>query len=36
MNGHAFKAQLDYFYLFGHNDESAKDHQVRVQLDVSF
>jgi len=36
LNGHAFKVQLDYFYLFGHNDESAKDHQVRLQLDVSF
>lgn len=36
LNGHAFKVQLDYFYVFGHNDEEQKDHQVRLQLDVSF
>ncbi|AKJ05857.1 phosphate-selective porin O/P [Archangium gephyra] len=35
LNGHAFKLQTDYFYIFGH-DRSAGRHIARLQLDASF
>ncbi|MFY0569573.1 porin [Archangium lansingense] len=35
LNGHAFKLQTDYFYIFG-NDPSVHRHVVRLQLDASF
>ncbi|WPB80319.1 porin [Archangium violaceum] len=35
LNGHAFKLQTDYFYIFGH-DRSASRHVARLQLDASF
>ena len=34
LNGHAFKVQGDYFYLFG--PEGTPQHLARVQLDASF
>ena len=34
LNGHAFKIQGDYFYIFG--PEGAPRHLARVQLDASF
>ncbi len=35
LNGHAFKIQTDYFYIFGYDPDKGR-HQVRVQLDASF
>ena len=35
LNGHAFKLQTDYFYIFG-EDRSAGRHVARLQLDASF
>ncbi|MFY0529911.1 porin [Archangium gephyra] len=35
LNGHAFKLQTDYFYIFGH-DRAAGRHVARLQLDASF
>jgi len=35
LNGHAFKVQSDYFYIFGSPDGDPR-HQVRLQLDASF
>lgn len=35
LNGHLFKVQADYFYLFG-TQTTGQGHQARVQLDVSF
>jgi hypothetical protein len=35
LNGHAFKIQSDYFYVFG-NDFSKGGHVARLQLDASF
>ena len=35
LNGHAFKIQSDYVYLFGNELEHGR-HAVRVQLDASF
>jgi hypothetical protein len=35
LNGHLFKVQADYFYLFG-TRTTGQGHQARVQLDVSF
>ena len=35
LNGHAFKIQTDYAYLFGQKVEGGK-HVVRIQLDASF
>lgn len=35
LNGHAFKLQTDYFYIFG-SDRSAGRHVARLQLDASF
>ncbi|HEX2573738.1 MAG TPA: cell envelope integrity protein TolA [Polyangia bacterium] len=34
LNGHLFKLQADYFYLFG-TTTTARGHQLRFQLDVS-
>jgi hypothetical protein len=34
LNGHAFKLQGDYFYIFGPDGEPR--HQARLQLDASF
>ena len=35
LNGHAFKLQSDYFYVFG-RELSGGHHLARVQLDASF
>jgi hypothetical protein len=35
LNGHAFKLQTDYFYLFG-EDVGTGSHALRAQLDASF
>jgi hypothetical protein len=35
LNGHAFKVQSDYFYIFGSSGVDPR-HQVRLQLDASF
>lgn len=35
LNGHAFKLQTDYFYIFG-REHSAGRHLARLQLDASF
>jgi hypothetical protein len=35
LNGHFFKLQADYFYLFGKVEDQGR-HQVRVQLDATF
>ncbi|HEX8699081.1 MAG TPA: porin [Myxococcaceae bacterium] len=35
LNGHAFKVQSDYFYIFGDEGIDPR-HQVRLQLDASF
>jgi hypothetical protein len=35
LNGHAFKVQSDYFYIFGSPDGDPR-HHVRLQLDASF
>ena len=35
LNGHAFKVQGDYFYIFGSSGVDAR-HQARLQLDASF
>lgn len=35
LNGHAFKLQADYFYVFG-EDLAAGNHALRAQLDASF
>lgn len=35
LNGHLFKLQADYFYIFG-EDIGAASHSLRAQLDVTF
>ena len=35
LNGHLFKLQADYFYLYGDSIDNGR-HQVRLQLDASF
>jgi hypothetical protein len=35
LNGHAFKLQADYFYIFG-EDVGTASHCLRAQLDASF
>jgi hypothetical protein len=35
LNGHFFKLQADYFYVFGKIEDQGR-HQVRVQLDATF
>jgi hypothetical protein len=35
LNGHAFKLQADYFYIFG-DDIGTASHSLRAQLDASF
>ncbi|WP_224241260.1 porin [Hyalangium gracile] len=35
LNGHAFKVQADYFYIFGSTDGDPR-HQARLQLDATF
>jgi hypothetical protein len=35
LNGHAFKLQADYFYIFG-QDVGVGNHALRAQLDASF
>jgi hypothetical protein len=35
LNGHAFKLQSDYFFIFGESRDTAR-HALRVQLDASF
>jgi hypothetical protein len=35
LNGHAFKLQTDYFYVFGDGTAEGR-HAARLQLDASF
>jgi hypothetical protein len=35
LNGHRFKLQTDYFYIFGH-DAALGRHVLRLQLDATF
>jgi hypothetical protein len=35
LNGHQFKIQTDYFYVFGYDPDKGR-HQIRVQLDATF
>jgi hypothetical protein len=35
LNGHAFKLQSDYFFIYGKDTDAAR-HQFRVQLDATF
>jgi phosphate-selective porin OprO and OprP len=35
LNGHAFKVQGDYFYIFGSSGAEPR-HLARLQLDASF
>jgi hypothetical protein len=36
LNGHAFKLQTDYVYVFGNDEASQPRHAARIQLDASF